>query len=57
MYVSDRQTCEHGELWQARDASWRCLSCEPPAFASEIVARKTLNEVLMLPGLGRERAA
>jgi putative DNA primase/helicase len=29
--------CGHTDLWQARDGRWRCATCEPPAFATEVV--------------------
>lgn len=29
--------CEHLELWLARDGKRRCLNCEPPMFAGEVV--------------------
>ena len=40
--------CEHGELWLARDGWWRCVVCDPPVWASEVVERRTREEQLRL---------
>ena len=29
--------CGHSQRWRARDHVWRCTTCDPPAFAGEVI--------------------
>jgi Protein of unknown function (DUF3631) len=33
--------CGHSAQWLARDGSWRCATCDAPAFVREVVAMRT----------------
>jgi hypothetical protein len=47
--VSNAETThECVELWLARDEQWRCVVCEPAHFPSEILERKTMQQLLRL---------
>jgi hypothetical protein len=35
--TGSRGDCDDSETWLARDGQRRCLNCEPPLFASEVV--------------------
>jgi hypothetical protein len=48
--VAVQETCEHLELWRARDGWWYCVACSPPAFPAEVVERKSAIDRLFDPG-------
>ena len=42
--TAHRPGCSHTEQWRARDGNWRCTTCEPAAFAAEVIDTKTIGD-------------